>query len=214
MRSAVVYGSFLDATEDLEPDVFKSVWLTILRYAIDGVEPGKMSPVEKIIFELVRPNIDKNLRRRKSFGNNCEQLRTIVNNCEQKTTASNDEDEDEDVDVDEDVDEDKDVDVDADKDADADKRTRPARTKPQKHRYGEYQHVLLTDDELAALIYDFGEAETNAAIKFLDEYIAEKGYKSKSHNLAIRRWVFDAVRRQTAKAEGAYKSTLPDWSQF
>ena len=34
------------------------------------------------------------------------------------------------------------------------------------------------------------------AIKFLDEYIEEKDYKSKSHNLAIRRWVIDAVSKE------------------
>ena len=39
------------------------------------------------------------------------------------------------------------------------------------------------------------------AIKFLDEYIEEKGYKSKSHNLAIRRWVIQAVQEQEAKEQ-------------
>jgi hypothetical protein len=69
----------------------------------------------------------------------------------------------------------------------------------QNHKYGEYQRVLLTDSELDRLNREFGEAETQAAIKFLDEYIEEKGYKSKSHNLALRRWVFDAVKRDKAK---------------
>lgn len=103
MRSAVIYGSFLDATEDLDPELFKSIWLIILRYAIDRVEPEKLSPMEKVIFELVRPNIDNNLNRRKTIDNNCEQLQTIADNCKQKPTASNDEDEDVDVDVDVDV---------------------------------------------------------------------------------------------------------------
>ena len=67
--------------------------------------------------------------------------------------------------------------------------------KEQKHRYGEYQHVLLTDSERDKLMDQYGEAETLAAIKYLDEYISEKGYKSKSHYLAIRRWVFDAVKK-------------------
>ena len=50
------------------------------------------------------------------------------------------------------------------------------------------------------------------AITFLDEYIEEKGYKSKSHNLAIRRWVIDAVNEQEAKAQrkGGQKQTKAD----
>lgn len=77
-----------------------------------------------------------------------------------------------------------------------------------KHRHGEYEHVLLTDKEHDRLINDYGETDTKAAIKFLDEYIEEKGYKSKSHNLALRRWVFDAVNRDKPKQTGQI-----DWSK-
>ena len=65
-----------------------------------------------------------------------------------------------------------------------------------KRLYGEYRHVRLTDDEHIKLIAEYGEAETNKAIKYLDEYIEMKGYKAKSHYLAIRKWVFDAVNRE------------------
>lgn len=69
------------------------------------------------------------------------------------------------------------------------------KSKKTKHKYGQYQHVLLTDDEYNRLGVDYGDLTRNAAIKFLDEWIEEKGYKSKSHNLAIRRWVVDAVTK-------------------
>lgn len=69
------------------------------------------------------------------------------------------------------------------------------KNKEPKHKYGEYQHVMLTDSERNRLMDEYGEAETSAAIKFLDEYIEEKGYTSKSHNLAMRRWVFDAIKK-------------------
>lgn len=68
-----------------------------------------------------------------------------------------------------------------------------------KHRYGEYQHVLLTDDELSKLNETFGEAMTQKAITFLDEHIEMKGYKAKSHYLAIRKWVVDAVKEKERK---------------
>jgi hypothetical protein len=68
-----------------------------------------------------------------------------------------------------------------------------------KHRYGEYQHVLLTDDELSKLNETFGETMTQKAITFLDEHIEMKGYKAKSHYLAIRKWVVDAVKEKERK---------------
>ena len=68
--------------------------------------------------------------------------------------------------------------------------------KDKKNIYGEYGHVKLTDKERDRLMDEYGEAETSAAIKYLDEYIEEKGYKSKNHNLALRRWVFDAVKEK------------------
>lgn len=73
------------------------------------------------------------------------------------------------------------------------------RSKPKKQKYGEYQKVKLTDAEYEKLGTDFGAELRDKAISFLDAYIEEKGYKSKSHNLAIRRWVIEAVRENETK---------------
>lgn len=81
--------------------------------------------------------------------------------------------------------------------------------KEPKHKYGEYQNVLLTEKEYYKLIDDFANADE--LIKFLDEYIEEKGYKSKSHNLAIRRWVVDAVKDKTIKRKDAKQYDRPAW---
>lgn len=70
------------------------------------------------------------------------------------------------------------------------------KAKPEKHQYGEYKHVLLTDEERDRLFNDYGEVETLEAIKFLDECIEMKGYKYKNHNLALRKWVFRAVNEE------------------
>lgn len=70
----------------------------------------------------------------------------------------------------------------------------------QKHHYGEFKKVLLTDTEIERLRRDYGISETEKAIEFFDAYIAEKGYKSKSHYLAMRRWVFDAVAEREKKS--------------
>lgn len=83
----------------------------------------------------------------------------------------------------------------------ADVKKTPKKQKEPKRKHGEYQHVLLTDSEFESLAEFFGDDLRDKAIKFLDEYIEEKGYKSKSHNLAIRRWVVDAVSKEKPKTQ-------------
>jgi predicted phage replisome organizer len=85
-----------------------------------------------------------------------------------------------------------------------------ARKKPSKHKHGEFQKVLLTDEEYFKLGDDYGAANRDKAISFLDAYIAEKGYKSKSHNLAIRRWVMDAI----ADSQRRPQATQPKQSAY
>lgn len=71
----------------------------------------------------------------------------------------------------------------------------------QKKKYGNYKHVLLTDKEYEALQKDYTNYQE--LIDYLDEYMEMKTYKVKSHYLAIKRWVVDAVseknRRNTGK---------------
>lgn len=61
------------------------------------------------------------------------------------------------------------------------------KTKSVKHKYGEYQNVLLTDEEYNKLKQKFNDNVTNV-IKELDEGIELYGYKYKSHYLAILKW--------------------------
>lgn len=85
------------------------------------------------------------------------------------------------------------IEIDIDKEKDNKKKNEP------KHKFGVFKHVRLTMDEYKRLTEDYGQDATNKAIDFFDAYIEEKGYKSKSHNMAMRRWVFDAVKEQEQK---------------
>ena len=80
---------------------------------------------------------------------------------------------------------------------------------PTKHKYGEFKHVLLTDEERDRLFKDKGEELTLKAIKKLDEYIEETGKRYKNHNLTLRRWVFDAVNEK--KAPKAFENEMDEW---
>jgi predicted phage replisome organizer len=58
--------------------------------------------------------------------------------------------------------------------------------KPVKHKYGEYNNVLLTDDELDKLKAEYPDCEDR--IERLSAYIASHGKSYKSHYATIRNW--------------------------
>ena len=66
-----------------------------------------------------------------------------------------------------------------------------------KHKYGSFKNVLLTEKEIDTLRRDYTNADD--AIEYLSEYIEMKGYKAKSHYLAIKKWVFAALEEQRVK---------------
>ena len=57
-----------------------------------------------------------------------------------------------------------------------------------KHKYGEYNHVLLTDRQYDKLVSDYGEQSVLAGIENVDRYIQKTGKKYKDHNLVLRDW--------------------------
>lgn len=60
----------------------------------------------------------------------------------------------------------------------------------RKHKYGEYQHVLLTDKEHTHLVELYGSS-LDEHIKILDEYIETSGKNYKNHSLVLQKWVHD-----------------------
>ena len=77
-------------------------------------------------------------------------------------------------------------------------------SKNTKHKYGEYKNVLLTDEELEKLKQKYNNWEE--LIKYLDEYIEMKGYKAKSHYLAIKKWVIDAVKEKPKETKKQFQN--------
>jgi len=78
-------------------------------------------------------------------------------------------------------------------------KIKESKVKENKNKYGEYSHVLLTQTEYQKLQENYSNCEN--LIKYLDEYIEMKGYKAKSHYLAIMKWVVEAVERTQVKKE-------------
>ena len=68
-------------------------------------------------------------------------------------------------------------------------RAQEKKSKPEKKAYGEFQNVMLTDDEYEKLCSHFGNSYyAGQWIGRLDEYIASKGAKYKNHYATILNW--------------------------
>lgn len=77
--------------------------------------------------------------------------------------------------------------------------------KPTKHKYGEYQNVLLTDDELAKLKEEFFDWKER--IERLSSYIASTGKSYKNHLATIRNW----ARKDQEQGKTRRKEAVPSW---
>lgn len=92
----------------------------------------------------------------------------------------------------------------------------PVGSKPARHRYGEYKHVLLTDEQYSKLVNDFSEAVAAEYIRRCDEYCERSGKSYKNYSLTIRNW----IQRDNEKKGGhnqENKNTsydLDEWERF
>lgn len=68
------------------------------------------------------------------------------------------------------------------------KEISPKLKEPRK-RYGEYNHVLLTEQQKEKLITDFGKQTVDEYIKRVDEYCQQYTKKYGDYNLTIRKWL-------------------------
>lgn len=89
---------------------------------------------------------------------------------------------------------------DIDKDIDKDKNKSISKKSPR-HKHGEYQNVLLSDDDLEKLKAEF-PADWDQRIQRLSEYMASSGKSYKNHLATIRNW----ARRDKPAAKAAAKS--------
>lgn len=83
-------------------------------------------------------------------------------------------------------------------------------TKDTKHKYGKEKNVLLTDEQYQKLISDLGERMALDCIEELSGYRAMKGYKCKRDDLAIKKWVVDAVNRKQPPTHSQASSAVID----
>lgn len=100
------------------------------------------------------------------------------------------------------------TDIDKELESDKEELSKDNSKKPTKHKYGEYNNVLLTDDELDKLKSEYPDWAER--IERLSSYVASTGKSYKSHYATIRNW----ARKDTAQGKmTGRKEPVPAWME-
>ena len=102
----------------------------------------------------------------------------------------------------------KDIGLDKDIDIDKDKNKSISKKSPR-HKHGEYQNVLLSDDDLEKLKAEF-PSDWDQRIQRLSEYMASSGKSYKNHLATIRNW----ARRDKPAAKHAGGEDMTDLDKY
>jgi len=70
---------------------------------------------------------------------------------------------------------------------------------PARKKYGEYNHVLLTDEQYQKLVTDYSAEKITEYIKKIDEYCQQYGKSYKDYNLTIRKWILNDKQKSTER---------------
>lgn len=100
------------------------------------------------------------------------------------------------------------LDIEGDIDIDKDKNKSISKKSPR-HKHGEYQNVLLSDDDLEKLKAEF-PADWDQRIQRLSEYMASSGKSYKNHLATIRNW----ARRDKPAAKPAGGEDMTDLDKY
>lgn len=88
------------------------------------------------------------------------------------------------------------------------------RDKPTYHKYGEFKHVLLSDEQYSVLLKDFGEVRVKDYIKRVDEYCEQNGKSYKNYSLTIRKWINkDGERNGNNGNHETGKTDVPEYGE-
>ena len=162
--------------------------IAIIKFDMTGEEPTISDDNVAFVWEsVIRPQLEENIQKYKevskarseAVGNRYKQDNTkstneyncsISNQMNNKNTIA--------TDYDDDIDVDNDIDL---------KEKIIKKEKPQKHKYGQYQNVLLSDDELEKLKAEF-PVDWQERIENVSIYCRSHGKTYKDYLATIRNW--------------------------
>ena len=177
------YRSYYEASKDLPTKEDQADFLmAICSYIFDGVEP-EITGVASAMFKLAKPNLDTSIKRASVGQMGGKSKANAKQNgskpeANDKQTESNDEANPKRYMINDYMINDQVIN---------DKEKINKKEKPQRHKYGQYHNVMLSDDEMEKLKVEF-PVDWEERIERVSEYCASKGATYKNYLATIRNW--------------------------
>ena len=197
-RDVLIPHKFLSIFETLvkqgKAEQAAQLTIAIIKYDMTEEEPTFTDPGVAFVWEsVIKPQLAENKQKYKAVSKaRSEAIGARYNNATNATNATNEykcsnsnQTDDEntfatDIDVD--------IDVDVDNDCDIGLKEKiNKKEKAVKHKHGQYNNVLLSDDELKKLKDEF-PSDWQERIERVSEYCASKGVTYKNYLATIRAW--------------------------
>ena len=187
------YRSYYEASKDLPREAQADFLMAICAYIFDGVEPD-LQGVASAMFKLAKPTLDTSIKRASAGQTGGKSKANAKQNeskpeANQKQTASNDEANPKRYMINDYMINDQMIN---------DKEKIDKKEKPQRHKYGQYKNVLLSDDELEKLKTEF-PIDWQDRIERVSEYVASTGKHYSNFLAVIRAWAKKDRPRIVAK---------------
>lgn len=179
--------------------------IAIIRFDMTGEEPIINDDGVAFVWEsVIKPQLEENIQKYKdvskarseAVGNRYKQDNTNATN-EYNCSNSNQMNDKNTIVTD------IDIDVDIDNDSELKEKINK-KEKPQKHKHGQYQNVLLSDDELEKLKTEF-PSDWQERIERVSEYCASKGATYKNYLATIRNWAKRDIKNKEKPAMQPYR---------
>lgn len=215
----LLYNDMMEQFSLLSREQRGDLIMTIFSY-VNGIELPEVEPIVGMAFSFIKARLDKD---REAYENKCAQntengkkggrpRKATVSEENQTVTEETEKTE-------RFLEKPKKADIDTDIDTDTKKKTSPTERKkkaaPTKHKHGEYQHVLLTDDQYQKLVADYGQEDADGGIQAVDAYCEEHGKTYSNYALTVRKWGIDRFResRDGKRASPQYHNRYNDFPQ-
>lgn len=184
--------------------------IAIIRFDMTGEEPTITDDGILFVWEsVIRPELEENTRKYKevskarseAVGSRYKQdnINATIATNEYNCSNSNQKNEKNTIATDYDID----IDIDVDNDSELKEKINK-KEKPQKHKHGQYQNVLLSDDELEKLKTEFPN-DWEERIERVSEYCASKGATYKNYLATIRNWAKRDIKNKDQPARQPYR---------
>lgn len=207
MKGFTMLPSYYEALRPLPDDMRLQMYDAVFDYAFEGKEPDNLPPLLNGYFILLRPNLDSSIKHYAASVENGNKGGRPPKKPEKNPEKTQSKPKKNPIKTQEEPNKNRERETETDKETDKETENNnppaadsPKDREPTKKEYGEYGWVRLTDEEYRRLADDFGQAERDRCITYVDESAQSTGNKNhwKDWNLVIRRCHRDKWGRNTS----------------